>query len=63
MLAIFTILFGTRNVDPNERHEGLVVAVAFESIVKLFAFLAVGVFVTFFYTMVFKIYYQSRAES
>ena len=56
VLAIFTILFGTRNVDPNERHEGLVVAVAFESIVKLFAFLAVGVFVTFFYTMVFKIY-------
>ena len=48
VLAIFTILFGTRNVDPNERHEGLVVAVAFESIVKLFAFLAVGVFVTFF---------------
>lgn len=48
MLAVFTILFGTRNVDPNERHEGLVTAVAFESIVKLVAFLAVGIFVTFF---------------
>jgi Na+/proline symporter/nitrogen-specific signal transduction histidine kinase len=47
VLAIFTILFGTRNIDPNERHEGLVTAVAFESIVKLVAFLAVGFFVTF----------------
>lgn len=46
-LAIFTILFGTRNIDPNERHEGLVAAIAFESIVKLTAFLAVGLFVTF----------------
>lgn len=48
VLALFTILFGTRNVDPNERHEGLVTAVAFESIVKLVAFLAVGIFVTYF---------------
>ena len=47
VLAIFTVLFGTRNLDPNERHEGLVTAVAFESIVKLIAFLAVGIFVTF----------------
>lgn len=46
-LAIFTILFGTRHLDPNERHEGLVAAIAFESIVKLVAFLAVGIFVTF----------------
>lgn len=46
-LAIFTILFGTRNIDPNERHEGLVAAIAFESIIKLAAFLAVGLFVTF----------------
>lgn len=46
-LALFSILFGTRNLDPNERHEGLVAAVAFESILKLCAFLAVGFFVTF----------------
>ncbi|MFZ2898709.1 MAG: sensor histidine kinase [Saprospiraceae bacterium] len=46
-LALFSILFGTRNLDPNERHEGLVAAVAFESILKLGAFLAVGLFVTF----------------
>jgi Na+/proline symporter/nitrogen-specific signal transduction histidine kinase len=46
-LAIFTILFGTRNADPNERHEGLVNAVAFESLVKLIAFIAIGVFITY----------------
>jgi len=46
-LAAFTILFGTRHLDATERHEGLVAAIAFESLVKLFAFLAVGAFVTF----------------
>ena len=47
MLAIFAILFGTRHIDASEQHEGMVVAIAFESIVKLVAFLAVGLFVTF----------------
>ncbi|MBL7797650.1 MAG: GHKL domain-containing protein [Saprospiraceae bacterium] len=46
-MALFTAVFGTRKLDPNERHEGLVAAIAFESIVKLLAFLAVGIFVTF----------------
>ena len=46
LLATFTILFGTRHLDASERHEGLVAAIAFESLVKLVAFLAVGVFVT-----------------
>ena len=47
LLAIFAILFGTRHLDATEHHEGLVAAIAFESVVKLVAFLAVGVFVTF----------------
>ena len=47
LLAAFTVLFGTRHLDATERHEGMVAAIAFESIVKLAAFLAVGVFVTF----------------
>jgi Na+/proline symporter/signal transduction histidine kinase len=47
VLALFSILFGTRHIDASERHEGMVAAIAFESIVKLLAFLAVGVFVTF----------------
>ncbi len=45
-LAAFTIAFGTRHLDSAERHEGMVAAIAFESVVKLAAFLAVGVFVT-----------------
>ncbi len=47
LLAIFAILFGTRHLDATEHHEGLVLAIAFESVVKLLAFLAVGIFVTF----------------
>jgi len=47
LLAAFTILFGTRHLDATERHEGLVAAVAFESLVKLVAFIAVGLFVTY----------------
>jgi Na+/proline symporter/nitrogen-specific signal transduction histidine kinase len=47
LLALFTILFGTRHLDATERHEGMVAAIAFESVVKLVAFLAVGLFVTY----------------
>jgi signal transduction histidine kinase len=46
LLAGFTMVFGTRQLDNAERHEGMVAAIAFESVVKLLAFLAVGVFVT-----------------
>lgn len=45
VLALFTIVFGTRSLDVTEHHRGMVLAVAFESLVKLLAFLAVGVFV------------------
>ncbi|MFV0244314.1 MAG: ATP-binding protein [Qingshengfaniella sp.] len=44
-LAIFSILFGTRNLDANERHHGVVIAIAIEALVKLAALVAVGVFV------------------
>ncbi|MCW8892129.1 MAG: SpoIIE family protein phosphatase, partial [Deltaproteobacteria bacterium] len=47
ILAMFGILFGARHLDSSERHEGLVVAVALESLIKLLAFLAVGIFVTY----------------
>jgi Na+/proline symporter/nitrogen-specific signal transduction histidine kinase len=46
-LAVFTILFGTRSVNANERHHGVVAAIAVESLVKLVALLAVGLFVVF----------------
>lgn len=47
VLTFFIILFGTRSIDAAEKHEGLVAAIAFESIIKLLALLAVGVFVTY----------------
>jgi signal transduction histidine kinase len=45
-LAGFTCAFGARHQGGAEKHEGMVAAIAFESVVKLVAFLAVGVFVT-----------------
>ncbi|KIN60721.1 Sensor histidine kinase [Sulfitobacter noctilucae] len=44
-LALFTVLFGTRTLNVNERQHGIVIAVAVESVVKLVALLAVGIFV------------------
>ena len=44
-LAVFTLLFGTRNLNANERHHGVVIAVAVEAVVKLVALVAVGAFV------------------
>ncbi|MEE4192306.1 MAG: histidine kinase, partial [Halieaceae bacterium] len=43
ILAVFTILFGTRRLDGRERHQGVMTAVAVESLVKLLAFFAVAV--------------------
>jgi len=44
-LALFTILFGTRNLDAKEQHHGVVLAIAVEAVVKLVALLAVGILV------------------
>ncbi|MBT5943396.1 MAG: sodium:solute symporter, partial [Rhodospirillaceae bacterium] len=48
LMAVFSIMFGTRNIDATEHHQGMMLAIAFESIVKLVAFLAAGIFVTFY---------------
>ncbi len=47
LLGIFAVIFGARRLDASERHGGLVFAIAFESAIKLVAFLAVGFFVTY----------------
>jgi Na+/proline symporter/signal transduction histidine kinase/CheY-like chemotaxis protein len=47
ILAVFTIIFGVRTIDITERHSGVMIAIAFESLVKLIAFLLVGIFVSF----------------
>jgi len=47
LLGVFAIIFGARRLDSSERHEGLIFAIAFESIIKLAAFMMVGFFVTY----------------
>ena len=47
LMAAFAVLFGTRHVDATEHQDGLMLAIATELIIKLVAFLAVGIFVTF----------------
>lgn len=46
-LALFAVVFGTRHIDVTERHAGMVATVAFESLVKLFAFLVVALFIVY----------------
>jgi PAS domain S-box-containing protein len=48
ILGVFAIIFGARRLDASERHEGLIFAIAFESLIKLVAFLLVGIYVTYF---------------
>ncbi|MEH6824210.1 MAG: GAF domain-containing protein [Motiliproteus sp.] len=47
LMIAFTVLFGARRLDPTERHQGMMAALAVECMVKLVAFLAVGLFATF----------------
>lgn len=46
-LCAFAIVFGVRNIDVNERHHGVIAAIAVEAVVKLVALLTVGVWVVF----------------
>ena len=62
-MAAFAILFGTRNVTANERHHGVIAAIAVEAIVKLVALLAVGIFVVYGLADGFRdIFAQAPAE-
>ncbi|WP_439151145.1 ATP-binding protein [Winogradskyella sp.] len=47
LLAVFATFFGTQTTDASEKHKGIVVSVAFESILKLLFFLFVGIYVTY----------------
>ncbi len=47
ILIAFAVLFGARHTSPREKHHGLVVAIAFESFIKLVALLMVGAFALF----------------
>ena len=65
-LSIFSVIFGARRLASNERHEGLMAAVAFESIVKLVSLVGVGIFVTYSlfdgFTDIFNKFQEARPE-
>jgi Na+/proline symporter/signal transduction histidine kinase len=64
VLAIFASYYGTRDVDASERRKGIITAVALESVLKLFFFILVGVYVTFFVFDGFEdIYSQAKVLS
>ncbi|MEH6577138.1 MAG: hypothetical protein V7731_08670 [Amphritea sp.] len=46
-MIVFTIMFGVRRLDPTERHQGMITALVVECIVKLVAFIAIGLFVSY----------------
>lgn len=48
ILFVFTVLYGARSVDAAEKHPGLMTVMAFESLVKLLAFLIIGVYITYY---------------
>ena len=48
LMTCFTVLFGARKLDPTERHRGMMTAIAFESVIKLAAFSACGIFATYY---------------
>jgi len=47
LIILFAILFGARHISAREKHEGLVFAIAFESVVKLVCLSAVGLYALF----------------
>ncbi|QFU23152.1 PAS-domain containing protein [Shewanella eurypsychrophilus] len=62
ILAMFAILFGTRKLDATEHNPGMMLAIAFESLVKLAAFLLVGIVISFGYFDGFGDIWQQAAE-
>lgn len=48
VLGMFILLFGAKKLESNEHHTGIVASIAFESILKLIAFLIAGIFISYF---------------
>ncbi|NHN79352.1 PAS domain S-box protein [Azotobacter chroococcum] len=44
LIILFTILFGSRHIATRDKHQGLVCAIAFESLVKLAALGSIGIY-------------------
>ena len=49
LMTLFTIIFGVRRLDPTERHQGMILALVAECLLKLMIFLVIGLFITYQY--------------
>lgn len=47
VITLFAVLFGARHITNREKHEGLVIAIAFESLIKLVAMGTIALFILF----------------
>lgn len=63
LMVVFTIILGVRRLEPTERHEGMMMALAVECVIKLVALLTVGVYVTYFLNDGFSDLLQRLAAS
>jgi Na+/proline symporter/signal transduction histidine kinase/CheY-like chemotaxis protein len=62
IMAVFSIIFGTRRVDATEHQTGIIHAIAFESIVKLLAFITLGIYICYhFFEGVFDVFNQAQS--
>lgn len=61
VLAVFSSFYGTRYVDASEKRKGIVTAVAMESLLKLFFFILLGLYVTFFVFDGFESIYEKAS--
>ena len=64
LLAGFTLFFGIRSVDVTERHPGVMLAIAFESLLKVSAFLILGIYIIYFvYDSPTQLWQASKANN
>ena len=48
ILAVFAAFFGTQTTDASQKHRGIIVSIALESVLKLVFFLIIGIYVTYY---------------
>lgn len=67
ILAVFSVVFGARRLQSSERHEGLIAAVSFESLIKLLSLILVGIYVSYYlfngFTDIFTLFRDSFPDS
>ncbi len=64
LMTLFTIVFGVRRLDPTERHQGMILALVAECVIKLAAYLIIGLFISYqFFDGPIDIYQQIQTHN